>query len=133
MGKESTSKEKTPSESRNAKKSLIHEFEGSEAKMSGFMVQVLELLQKLNEKVDNAATRLLLLEKKVRELKKEVKLLRMGKGKMEKKEDDAKDEKRKKEERKKEKRTTKKEKEMRRLRKKLEMRTRLIMNLMTYL
>ena len=79
MGKESTSKEKTPSESRNAKKSLIHEFEGSEAKMSGFMVQVLELLQKLNEKVDNAATRLLLLEKKVRELKKEVKLLRMEK------------------------------------------------------
>ena len=43
---------------------MIHEFEGSEVEMSGFMVQVLELLQKLNEKADNAATRLLLLEKK---------------------------------------------------------------------
>ena len=45
------------------------------------MVQVLDLLHKLNEKVDNSITRLFLLEKKVRELKKEVHLLRLSKGK----------------------------------------------------
>ncbi|GFZ18451.1 hypothetical protein Acr_27g0001900 [Actinidia rufa] len=48
-------------------------------KMSGFMVQVMELLLKLNEKADNVATRLLFLERKVRELKKKVQLLSMGK------------------------------------------------------
>ena len=46
--------------------------------MSGFIAQVLELLQKLNEKINNEITRLLLLEKKVRELKKEMHLMRMG-------------------------------------------------------
>ncbi|GFY91588.1 hypothetical protein Acr_07g0017840 [Actinidia rufa] len=71
-GEESASKEKTPSGSRSAKKSLNHEFEGSEMEMGGFMVQVMELLQKLNEKADNAATRLLLLKRNVRELKKEI-------------------------------------------------------------
>ena len=62
---------------------MVHEFEGSEGELSGFMVQVLELLQKLNKKVDNASTRLMFLEKKVR-------LLRMGKEKIEEdvKEDD---------------------------------------------
>ena len=45
--------------------------------MSAFMAQVLELLQNLNKKVDNNTTRLLLLEKKIRELKKEIHLMRM--------------------------------------------------------
>ncbi|XP_057482027.1 uncharacterized protein LOC130768954 [Actinidia eriantha] len=40
---------------------------------------IMELLQKLNEKADNTTTRLLFLERKVRKLKKEVQLLRMGK------------------------------------------------------
>ena len=43
--------------------------------------------------MDNTATRLLLLQKKVHELKKEVKLLRMGKEKMEEEEEDEEDEK----------------------------------------
>ena len=79
MGEKSASKEKGPSGSRSIKKTLTHEFEGTEMDMNGFMVQMLELFQKLNEKADNTTTRLLLLEKKVRELNKEVHLLRMGK------------------------------------------------------
>ena len=47
--------------------------------------------------MDNTATRLLLLQKKVHELKKEVKLLRMGKEKMEEEEEDEEDEEEKKE------------------------------------
>lgn len=90
IGKESVSKEKAPSESKSAKKSSVHKFEGSEGELSGFMVQVLELSQKLNKKVDNAAIRLLLLEKKVRELKKEVHLLKLGKGSIEEEEKDKK-------------------------------------------
>ena len=74
-------KKKAPSRSKSAKKSLIHIFEESKGRLSGFMVQVLDLLHKLNEKVDNSITRLFLLEKKVRELKKEVHLLRLSKGK----------------------------------------------------
>ena len=50
IGEVNASKEKTPfgSSSRkgSAKKSLTHEFEGSEMEMGGFMVQVIELLQK---------------------------------------------------------------------------------------
>ena len=64
-GEKSFSKENALFGSRSAKKSLTREFEGSAAEMSGFMVQVLELLQKMNEKADNATTKLLLLEKKV--------------------------------------------------------------------
>ncbi|PSS08290.1 DNA double-strand break repair Rad50 ATPase [Actinidia chinensis var. chinensis] len=52
------------------------------------MTQVLELLHKLNEKVDNASTRLMILEKKVRKLQKDVKSLRMDKGKMEEEDED---------------------------------------------
>ena len=62
---ESSSREKTPSGSESARKTLVHELEGIETNLSEFMVQVLELLQKLNEKVDNNITRLLLLEKNV--------------------------------------------------------------------
>ncbi|XP_057481984.1 uncharacterized protein LOC130768894 [Actinidia eriantha] len=51
--------------------------------MGIFMAQVMELLEKLNKKADIAATRLLFLKQKVRELKKEIKLLKLGKGKME--------------------------------------------------
>ena len=71
-GEKSASKEKAPSGSRSTKKSLTHKFGGSKMEMGDFMVQVIELLQKLNEKADNAATRLLVLEKKAIELKKEV-------------------------------------------------------------
>ena len=42
--KKSTSKEKAPSESGSARKSLTHELSGPEIDMSGFMAQVLELL-----------------------------------------------------------------------------------------
>ena len=52
------------------------------------MVQVMELLQKLNEKANNVITRLLLLERKVRKLKKDGQLLRMGKRTMEEEEED---------------------------------------------
>ena len=76
IGEVSTSKEKTPSGSSSrqssTKKSLTREFKGVEMEIGCLMVQVMELLQKLDEKADNAATRLLLLERKVRELKKEV-------------------------------------------------------------
>ena len=53
---------------------------------------MIELLEKLNQKADNAATRILFLKKKVRELKKKVKLLILGKGKMEEDEKDEADE-----------------------------------------
>ena len=71
-------KEKAPSgnSSKSAKKTLFHELEGIEAEISGFMAQVLDLLRKLNEKVDNMSTRLLLLERKMRELTKEVRARR---------------------------------------------------------
>ena len=49
------------------------------------MAQVLDLLRKLNEKVDNMSTRLLLLERKMRELTKEV---RAGRGTMVEEEED---------------------------------------------
>ena len=49
MSEEGASKEKAPYGSRSAKKSLTHEFEGNEAEMNGFMVQVLELLQNFIE------------------------------------------------------------------------------------
>ena len=42
-GEESVSKEKAPSRSRSVKKTLTHEFKGTEMEMSGFMVQVIEL------------------------------------------------------------------------------------------
>ena len=67
---------------------MIQEFEGNESEMGDFLAQVIELLEKLNKKVDNAATRILFLERKVRELKKEVRLLRLGKGKMEEEEEE---------------------------------------------
>ena len=38
MDEESTLKEKAPSGSRSANKSLVNEFEGSERELSGFMV-----------------------------------------------------------------------------------------------
>ena len=55
---ESTSKEKALSGSSSKPKSA-KKLEGTEIEISGFMVQVLELLQKLNKKVDNVETRLL--------------------------------------------------------------------------
>ena len=86
------SKEKAPSGSdsrpQSAKKTLFPELEGTEIEISGFMVQVLNLLRKLNDKVDNVATRLLFVERKLRKLKKEVKA---GKGTMEEEEDDEED------------------------------------------
>ena len=51
------------------------------------MAQVLESLQILNTKVDYMATRLLLVEIKVRELKKKMHFMRMRKGEWEKKEE----------------------------------------------
>ena len=87
IGEGSTSKEKTPFGSsfrqKSAKKTSIHECEGNEMEMGVFMAKVIELLEKLNKKANIAATKLLFLEQKVRELKKEVKLLRMGKRKIE--------------------------------------------------
>ena len=79
---------KPPSRSGNARKTLVHVLEGIETNLSGFMAQVLELLQKLNEKVDNNTTRLFFLEKMVRELKKEMHLMRMGNKDMAKEEED---------------------------------------------
>ena len=76
----------------SVKKTLIQEFEGNESEMGGFMTQVIELLEKLNQKMDNAATRILFLGKNVRELKKEVKLLRLGKERMEEEEKEDEDE-----------------------------------------
>ena len=67
---------------------MIHEFEGTEIEMSSFMAIVLELLEKLNEKANNVATRLLFLGWKVKKLKKEVKLLRLDEGKMEEEEEE---------------------------------------------
>ena len=72
---ESTSKEKAPSGSVSSMKSLAPEFEGTES----ILDQMMELLQNLNKKVDNVATRLLLVERKVQELKKEMNLMRMEK------------------------------------------------------
>ena len=61
IGEMSASKEKTPfgsnSKQRSVKKSLTHEFEGSEMEMGGFMIQVMQILLKLNEKVDNVIPR----------------------------------------------------------------------------
>ena len=59
---------------------MSHDFEGSEGEMSVFMSQVMELLEKLNKKANIVTTRLLFLEQKVRKLKKEVNLLRLGEG-----------------------------------------------------
>ena len=67
---------------------MVHEFEGTKTDLSVFMTQVLELLHNLIEKVDNASTRLIFLEKKVRELQKDVKSLRMEKGEMEEEDED---------------------------------------------
>ena len=58
-------KEKAPSGSGSARKSLGPAFEESEGSLSGIMAQMLELLQKLNEKVGNNITSLLLLDKKI--------------------------------------------------------------------
>ena len=62
----SASKKKTlfrnSSRQRSVKKNLIHDFESSEGEMGVFMAQVMELLEKLNKKIDIASTRLLFLK-----------------------------------------------------------------------
>ena len=60
---------------------MIHDFEGSKGEMGVLIAQVMELLKKLNKKADITATRFLFMEQKVRELKREIKLLRLGEGK----------------------------------------------------
>ena len=74
---DSASKEKAPSGSGSAKKSLFHE--RTEIDLNIFMAQMLDSMQKLHTKVDNVVTRLLFIEKKMREMKKEMSLLRKGK------------------------------------------------------
>ena len=82
-GGDSASKVKTPSRSssrqRSTKKALIHKFKGNEMEMCGFMTQVIELLEKLNQKNEQYCNKNIISGKKVRELKNEVKLLRLGK------------------------------------------------------
>ena len=70
---------------------MSHDFEGGEIEKESVLVQIFELLQKLNEKVENISTRLLFLERKVRELKKVIEM-RMGKGMMEEEEENEEDE-----------------------------------------
>ena len=87
---ESASKEKAPSRSGSAKKSLAPKFEVFE--MRDFMAQMLDSMQKLHAKVDNVAARLLFVKKKMREMKKEMNLLRRGKEEWEEEEEEEEEE-----------------------------------------
>ena len=82
--KKSASKEKAPSGSRSAKRSLTPELEGSGINFSGIISQILDSMQLLHTKVDNMAFCLLFVEKNLRNLTKEVR-----KGKIPMEEDDS--------------------------------------------
>ncbi|GFY85456.1 hypothetical protein Acr_04g0001940 [Actinidia rufa] len=79
MEEGSGSKGKASLRSESAEKSLAPEFEEFEMEMHAFMAQMLELMQKLYVKVDNVATRLLFVENKMRDMKKEMRLIKEGK------------------------------------------------------
>ena len=70
---------------------MSHDFEGGEIEKENVSVQIFELLQKMNEKVENVSTWLLVLGKKVRELKKVIEM-RIWKGTMEEEEENEEDE-----------------------------------------
>ena len=75
----SSSKGKVPLESEDGKKSLEPKFRGFEMEVRVFMTQMSELMQTMSEstkalhtKVDNVAFQLVFMERKLRELTKEV-------------------------------------------------------------
>ena len=75
---ENASKENAPFRSGSAKKTVVLEVEGFEMAMRGFMAQMQDSMQNFHVKVDNVATQILFVEKKMREMKNEMRQLKMG-------------------------------------------------------